>query len=66
MQPDQSALDGIVARVCERCHADVVVAARTAIEIFELHYAEARIQSFIPILVEKELRERLRGLEEAG
>ena len=53
-----AALEGVVARMCTRHGWEPEEVRSEVAEIVNDRYAQARIHSFIPILVEKELRER--------
>jgi len=53
-------VDGVVVRLSSAYDADEADVADEAARIFEERYAQARVQSFVPILIEKELRDRLR------
>ena len=57
-----SVLEVVVARVSADYQADRAVVTWRATEILRRRYASARIQSFIPVLLEKELRDSLREL----
>jgi hypothetical protein len=52
-------LDGLVSRVSSDCGADPEVVRQHAADVLA-EFAHARIRSFIPILVEKQVRERFR------
>lgn len=54
-----SFIDSVVARVCEHSGLPRETVLRHATEIVR-QFAHARVQSFVPVLVEKQLRERLR------
>jgi len=53
-------LEAVVARLCSEYDADEADLAARAEDIFHDRYAEARVQGFVPILLEKELRDLLR------
>jgi|1185.fasta_scaffold92867_2 hypothetical protein len=53
-------VDAVVARLCSEYDADEADLAARAAHIFRDRYAEARVQGFVPILLEKELRDLLR------
>jgi len=53
-------LQSVVARLCSEYDADEADLAERAEHIFRDRYAEARVQGFVPILLEKELRDLLR------
>jgi hypothetical protein len=59
-----SFLESLVARVSIEFGAEPQVVGRLAAEIVT-RFANARVQSFIPVLVEKQLRERLRSYARA-
>ena len=59
-------LQGVIARLCEDFHTDADTVGPQAEEIFRRRYADARVHSFIPILVERELREVLRKARHEG
>jgi len=56
-----SLIDGVIARLSEDFNIETDAVALQASAILRQRYAEARVQSFIPILVERELRELLRA-----
>ena len=53
-------VEAVVARLCSRYGADEADLAARAVHILQDRYAEARVQNFVPILLEKELRDLLR------
>ena len=53
-------LEAVVSRLCSEYDADEADLAARAAHIFRDRYAEARVQGFVPILLEKELRDLLR------
>jgi hypothetical protein len=55
-----SNLDSIVARVSSSYDADEADVAERAARILRERYAGARVQAFVPILIEKALRDLLR------
>ena len=57
---------GLVARLSADFQVDADVVASQASAIVRERYAGARVQSFIPILVERELRDLLRAGRAAG
>lgn len=61
-----SAVDGVVVRLSSAYDADEGDVADEAARIFEERYAQARVQAFVPILIEKELRDRLRDRRAQG
>jgi len=54
-------IDGLVPRLCADFDVDAEMVALQAAAILRERYAGARVQSFIPILIERELRELLRA-----
>src|SRR4051794_24474527 len=59
--PDHPLIDAMVARLSDDFHTDAGMVAEQAEDILRRRYADARVQSFIPILVERELRQILRA-----
>jgi hypothetical protein len=59
--PASSLIDGVIARLSEDFHVETDAVAVQASAILRQRYAGARVQSFIPILVERELRALLRA-----
>jgi len=59
-------IDGLVARLCADFQVDAEMVALQASAIVRDRYAGARVQSFIPILVERELRDLLRAGRATG
>lgn len=53
-------VEAVVARLCSEYDADEADLAAHAEHILRNRYAEARVQGFVPILLEKELRDHLR------
>jgi len=53
-------LEAVVSRLCSEYDADEADLSAHAAHIFRDRYAEARVQGFVPILLEKELRDLLR------
>lgn len=61
MSPDLLlGLEAVVARLCSEYDADEADLSERAAHILRDRYAEARVQGFVPILLEKELRDLLR------
>jgi len=54
-------IEGVIARLCADFHVEADAVALQASAILRQRYAGARVQSFIPILVERELRDLLRA-----
>jgi len=55
-----SSLESLITRLCSEYDADEADLAERAEHIFHDRYAQARVQGFVPILLEKELRDLLR------
>ena len=61
MSPDVLfGLEAVVARLCSEYDADEADLSARAAHILRDRYSEARVQGFVPILLEKELRDLLR------
>lgn len=52
--------DAIVHKLADQFPAVPLDVLRQEVEAAELHYIEARVAAFLPVLIQREVRERLR------
>ena len=59
--PSSTLIEGVITRLCADFHVEADAVALQASAILHRRYADARVHAFIPILVERELRDLLRA-----